>query len=124
MRTVPVTLDGLGGEGGHDAEVLSEAVQQPAGGHDLVADLLRAHGADLELPLPGHHLGVNATDDQARLRPQHQASDLPNRRPRASAALGAFTTLKTTSRSPLLDTPGHMHLFPNPRPRSWRTPDF
>ncbi len=67
-RTVPVTLDGLGGEGGDDAEVLSEAVQQPAGGHDLVTHLGGAHGADLELPLPRHHLSVDAADDQARLQ--------------------------------------------------------
>ena len=31
----------------------------------LVADLERADRADLELPLPGHHLGVDAADGQA-----------------------------------------------------------
>lgn len=66
-RTVPVALDGLGVEGGDDAKVLSEAVQQPARGHDLVANLAGAHRADLELPLPRHHLRIDAADDQARL---------------------------------------------------------
>lgn len=33
----------------------------------LVADLERADGADLELPLAGHDLGVDAGDDQAGL---------------------------------------------------------
>ena len=68
MRTVPVALDGLGREGGDDAEVLAQAVQQPARDHDLVAHLQGPHGADLELPLPRHHLAVDAADDQARLR--------------------------------------------------------
>lgn len=43
-------------------------VQQPAGNHDLVTQLQGAHGADLELPLPRHHLGVDARDDQAGLQ--------------------------------------------------------
>ena len=71
LRTVPVALDGLGGKGGHDAEVFAEAVQQPARAHDLVAHLGGAHRTDLELPLPRHHLRVDAADDQARLHRSH-----------------------------------------------------
>lgn len=70
QRTIPVALDRLGGEGGHDAKIFAEAVQQPARAHDLVAHLRGAHRADLELPLPGHHLRVDAADDQARLHVQ------------------------------------------------------
>ena len=32
---VPVALDGLGGESADDAHVLAQAVEQPAGDHDL-----------------------------------------------------------------------------------------
>ena len=59
---VPVALLGLGVEGDDHVEVLGDAVQQPAGDVQLVADVERAERADLELPLAGHHLGVGAAD--------------------------------------------------------------
>ncbi len=46
-------------------EVLADAVEQPARDPELVRDLERAHRADLELPLAGHDLGVDAGDAQA-----------------------------------------------------------
>ena len=64
---VPVALDGLGVEGGDDAELLSEPVEQPAGDHDHVAEVGGADGADLVLPLSGHDLGVDAGDGEAGL---------------------------------------------------------
>lgn len=130
----PVALHGLGRKGGDHAELLAQAVQQPAGNHDLsggqgsreagvgwevcgvwggigaercaakhtgrqtqavqlsnphantqcywfggpqpqtqsqaahlVAGLQGAGGPNLELPLAGHHLGVDAGDDEAGL---------------------------------------------------------
>ena len=72
QRTVPVALDGLGIEGAHDAELLAQAVQQPARHHDLVAHVRGAHRADLELPLPGHHLRVDAADQQPGLHARSQ----------------------------------------------------
>ena len=41
------------------------AVEQPAGHPQLVGDVERAQRADLELPLAGHHLGVDARDAEA-----------------------------------------------------------
>ena len=67
QRTIPVALDGLGVESAHDAELLAQAVQQPAGNHDLIAHVRGAHRANLELPLPGHHLRVDAADQQPGL---------------------------------------------------------
>ena len=57
---VPVALDRLGVERRGDAEVLGRAVEQPAGDPQLVGHLERAERADLELPLAGHDLGVDA----------------------------------------------------------------
>ena len=70
MRTgaVPVALHGLRVERGGDAEVLRDAVEQPAGDPQLVGDLRRGHGADLELPLAGHDLGVDAGEVEAGLQ--------------------------------------------------------
>src|SRR5690606_30764080 len=65
--TVPVARHGLGIDGGGDVEVLGDAVQQPSGDPHVVADLDDAGGADLELPLTHHHLGVDAGDLQAGL---------------------------------------------------------
>ena len=62
---VPVALDGLGGEADQHVEILGDAVQQPAGDVHLVTDGGRAERADLELPLPGHDLGIGARDRQA-----------------------------------------------------------
>src|SRR5690606_10069526 len=64
-RTVPVAGDRLGVEGGGDVELLAAAVQQPAGDPDLVGHVDRPEGADLELPLPHHHLGVGPRDGDA-----------------------------------------------------------
>jgi hypothetical protein len=64
---VPVAFHGLGLEGAGDAEVFTQAVQQPAGEHDMVADFQGASGADLKLPLAGHDLGVDAADLQPGL---------------------------------------------------------
>lgn len=61
---VPVTLHGLGLKGTGDAEVFSQTVQQPTRKHDVVTHFQRAGRADLELPLPGHDLSVDATDLQ------------------------------------------------------------
>ena len=65
--TVPVALYGLGRKRGDDAKVLAQPVQQPAGHHDLVPYLQGPHRANLELPLPRHHLSVDAADNEARL---------------------------------------------------------
>ena len=62
---VPVALDRLRVERGRDAEVLGDAVEQPAGDPQLVGDVERAERADLELPLAGHDLGVDAGDAEA-----------------------------------------------------------
>ena len=62
---VPVALLRLGGEADHDVVVLGDALQQPAGDVEVVADLGHAGRADLELPLAGHHLGVGAGDLEA-----------------------------------------------------------
>src|SRR5437763_237586 len=59
---VPVALDRLRVERGADAEVLADAVEEPARQPELVGDVGRADGADLELPLSGHDLGVRADD--------------------------------------------------------------
>jgi len=66
-RAVPVALDRFGRKGARDAEILAEAVQQVARQHGLVAELERADRADLELPLAGHDLGVDAADGEAGL---------------------------------------------------------
>ena len=66
-RTVPVTLHGLGGQADLDLVILAGAVQQVASQPDLIADGECVDGADLELPLPRHDLGVGARDVQARL---------------------------------------------------------
>lgn len=41
--------------------------RKSGGKNHLVADLERADGPDLELPLAGHDLGVDAGDDEAGL---------------------------------------------------------
>jgi hypothetical protein len=66
-RTVPVARHRLGVDGGRDVEVLGDAVEQPAGDPHVVAHLDDAGGADLELPLAHHHLGVDAGELQAGL---------------------------------------------------------
>ena len=58
-------LTGLGSRVAATSIVLGDAVEQPAGHPQLVGDLRRADGADLELPLAGHDLGVDARDVEA-----------------------------------------------------------
>ncbi len=62
---VPVALHRLRVERRRDAEVLGDAVEQPAGHPQLVGHVERAERADLELPLAGHDLGVDARDAEA-----------------------------------------------------------
>ena len=59
VLTVPVSLHGLGVEGGHNVEIFSQAVQQVAGQVHLVPNLQRPHRPNLELPLPWHHLSID-----------------------------------------------------------------
>ena len=56
---------GLASKRDDDVVVLGDAVQQPAGDVQVVADLERRRRADLELPLAGHDLGVGAADHEA-----------------------------------------------------------
>ena len=58
-------FDRLRVERRRDAEVLGDAVEQPARHPELVGDVERAERADLELPLAGHDLGVDAGDAEA-----------------------------------------------------------
>lgn len=60
MLTVPVTLHGLGVEGGHNVQVFTQAVKQVAGQVHLVPNLQWPYRANLELPLPWHHLSIDA----------------------------------------------------------------
>lgn len=64
---VPVSLDGLGGKGGYDAEFLTKTVEQPASNHDLVTGFQGTSGANLEFPLTRHDLSVDTRDDQTGL---------------------------------------------------------
>ena len=66
-RAVPVALDRLRVERRGDAEVLGDAVEQPARHPHLVRHVERAQRADLELPLAGHDLGVDAREAEAGL---------------------------------------------------------
>ena len=61
-RAVPVAGDRLRVERRRDAELLGDAVEEPTRHPQLVGDVERAQRADLELPLTGHHLGVDAGD--------------------------------------------------------------
>jgi hypothetical protein len=63
--TVPVTGDGLGVDGDLGAKVLGDAVEEEAGGPEVVTHLDALAGADLELPLGRHDLGVSAGDVDA-----------------------------------------------------------
>ena len=66
-RAVPVAVHRLRVERRRDAEVLGDAVEQPARHPQLVGDLERAQRADLELPLAGHDLGVDAGEREPGL---------------------------------------------------------
>ncbi len=58
-------LTGFGSSVAEIAEVLGDAVEQPAGHPQLVGHVERAQRAHLELPLAGHDLGVDAGDADA-----------------------------------------------------------
>ena len=60
-------FDRLRVERRRDAELLGDAVQQPARHPELVGDVERRQRPDLELPLAGHHLGVDARDAEPGL---------------------------------------------------------
>ena len=64
---VPVALHRLRVERRGHAELLGDAVEQPARDPQLVRHVERAERADLELPLAGHDLGVDARDAEAGL---------------------------------------------------------
>ena len=61
-RAVPVALEGLGVEGDLDAPLLGDADEEVARHPEVVAHGDALAGADLELPLGGHDLGVDAGD--------------------------------------------------------------
>ena len=63
---VPVALGRLGVERDVHAVVLGDACKQPAGHVQVVARLDQTGRSNLELPLAGHDLGVDARDLQAR----------------------------------------------------------
>ncbi len=62
---VPGTLDGLGVQGDLDAKVLGDAGEEEARDPELITHGDALAGADLELPLGGHDLGVGAGDEKA-----------------------------------------------------------
>ena len=110
-RAVPVALDRLRVERRGDAEVLGDAVQQPARDPQLVGDVERAERADLELPLAGHDLGVDAGDREAGRRGTRRGAlrrcrgRTPRRRRRRSsrspAARGSRSSGKPSGRPSL-----------------------
>jgi len=59
---VPVTRDGLGVERDDDAKVFGDAVEEVAGHPEMIAHFDALAGADLELPLTGHDLGIDTRD--------------------------------------------------------------
>ena len=62
---VPVALEGLGVERDLDAPLLGDADKEVARHPEVVAHGDALAGADLELPLGGHDLGVDAGDVNA-----------------------------------------------------------
>ena len=63
--TVPVTGDGLGVPRDLGAKVLRNTGEEETGDPEVVTHLDTQAGADLELPLGGHDLGVGARDVHA-----------------------------------------------------------
>ena len=59
---VPVALDGLRVEAHVHAELLGDALEQPARRPEMIAHRDGIEHADLELPLRHHHFGVRALD--------------------------------------------------------------
>lgn len=69
--TVPVTGHGLGVDRDLGAELLSDAVEEETGEPEVVTHLNTLAGADLELPLGGHDLGVGTGDLDASVQALH-----------------------------------------------------
>ena len=63
--TVPVTLERLGVEGNFDTPLLRNANKEVAGHPEVVTHGDTLTRADLEFPLGGHDLGVNARNVDA-----------------------------------------------------------
>src|SRR5262249_20883885 len=64
-RSIPVAAHRLRVERRAHAEVFPDPEEEPAGDLEVVGHLEGGAGPDLELPLPGHDLGVDAVDLQA-----------------------------------------------------------
>lgn len=62
---VPLAREGLGVERDLDAPLLADADEEEAGHPKVVTHVDSGAGADLELPLRRHHLGVDAGDGDA-----------------------------------------------------------
>lgn len=65
--TVPLALERLGVEGDFDAPLLSNTDEQETRHPEVVAHIDSLAGADLELPLGRHDLGVDTRDVDARV---------------------------------------------------------
>lgn len=65
--TVPVARDGLRVDRHLGAELLSDAVEQESSEPEVVTHLNAEARANLELPLSGHNLGVDARDVNTRV---------------------------------------------------------
>ena len=62
---VPIALDGFGVQRRVDAAVFGDPIQQPAGDPQVIRDVGRAQRSDLEFPLAGHDLGVDAGNGES-----------------------------------------------------------
>ena len=62
---VPVAADRFGVQSGAHVELLAYPVEQPASDPKMIGGSGRTDGSDLELPLSGHDLAVDARDGQA-----------------------------------------------------------
>src|SRR6185436_2497488 len=104
---VPVAADGLGRKRSAGAEVLADAVEQPAGHPQVVGDSRAADRADLELPLSGHNLSVDAGNLQTGLEASVQVSldhgaseDLVGANAAVVATLGRGETARGEAKGP------------------------
>lgn len=65
--TIPVALEGLGVEGDLDAPLFGNTDEEIPGHPEVVTHGDTFTGANLELPLRGHNLGVDTADVDARV---------------------------------------------------------
>jgi len=65
---VPVTLDGLGVQGQDHSCDFCDTLQDVPGSPQLVGRCDTLRGADLELPLSGHHFSVDSADLDASVQ--------------------------------------------------------